>query len=142
MVQTNTYDSIPGPKSRDVLASEIRNLSKALHEVNKTAFEKLDSLPSVPSELIQYVEAGRNPDIYTREFVELVRRSNQLMRGKMNAFGSFRDVLAEQIRLAMPELAEDVDRIVESTGGQRFPKQGQDQGQGQGQPQNQGESQG
>ena len=73
------------------------------------------ALPAIPPELIQYVENGRNPDIYTREFVELVRRGNQLMRGKMAAFASFRDVLAGEMRSALPEVAGDVDRVVEMT---------------------------
>ncbi len=115
MVQTSTYDSIPGPRSRDVLAGEVRSLSRSLQEAHRAAVDRNETLPSVPSELIQYVEAGRNPDIYTREFVELVRRGNQLVRGKMAAHTTFRDVLADQIRLAMPELSEDVDRVVEAT---------------------------
>lgn len=71
----------------------------------------------MPPELLEYVENGRNPDIYTREFVELVRRGNQLMRGKQTAFASFRDVLAEQMSSAMPELREDVAKVLEATGG-------------------------
>ena len=73
----------------------------------------------MPPELLEYVENGRNPDIYTREFVELVRRGNQLMKGKMNAFGDFRDVLAGEITTAMPELKDDVERVVAATGGKR-----------------------
>src|SRR3569833_89405 len=117
MVQMSTYDSIAGPSTRDVLASEVRNLSSSLQQVHAAALARRDVLPSVPAELIQYVEDGRNPDIYTREFVELTRRTNQLARGKTNAFASFRDVLADQIRAAMPELADDVDRVLETTGG-------------------------
>lgn len=75
------------------------------------------SSPSIPEPLIQYVENGRNPDIYTREFVELVRRLNQLVRGKMHAFGGFRDVLARDMCAAMPELRDDVRRVLEATGG-------------------------
>jgi mediator of RNA polymerase II transcription subunit 10 len=71
----------------------------------------------IPPELIQYVDSGRNPDIYTREFVELVRRGNQLMRGKTTAFASFRDVLAREMTSALPELGADVRRVVEETGG-------------------------
>lgn len=71
----------------------------------------------MPPELLEYVENGRNPDIYTREFVELVRRGNQLMRGKQSAFASFRDILAEQMSSAMPELREDVAKVLEATGG-------------------------
>ncbi len=125
MVQTSAYDSISGPKTREVLGGEVRNLLRTLQEVHQTAVAKQDLLPSVPSELIQYVEAGRNPDIYTREFVELVRRGNQLMRGRMSAFSSFRDVLAEQIRLGMPELSEEVQRVIDNTGGsQHAPEPG------------------
>jgi mediator of RNA polymerase II transcription subunit 10 len=70
--------------------------------------------------LVQYVENGRNPDIYTREFVELVRRLNQLTRGKMHAFSDFRDVLAREMSSALPEVAEDVRMVVERTGGVVF----------------------
>jgi mediator of RNA polymerase II transcription subunit 10 len=41
------------------------------------------------------------------------------MRGKTRAFGTFRDVLAEQMATAMPELREDVERVVEATGGEK-----------------------
>ncbi len=39
------------------------------------------------------------------------------MRGKMEAFADFRDVLAEKMRDAMPEVEGDVDRCVTATGG-------------------------
>ena len=71
----------------------------------------------MPPELLEYVENGRNPDIYTREFVELVRRGNQLMRGKAAAFDSLRDVLAADMAAAMPGLRDDVERVLEATGG-------------------------
>jgi mediator of RNA polymerase II transcription subunit 10 len=63
------------------------------------------------------VDEGRNPDIYTREIVELTRKSNQLLKGKMEAFASFRDVLAHEMGNAMPELAEEIERVVVGTGG-------------------------
>lgn len=75
----------------------------------------LGALPQVPIDLIQYVESSRNPDIYTREFVEQTRRWNQIMRGKMNSFSLFADVLAEQITAAMPELREDVIKVMDKS---------------------------
>lgn len=136
MVQVSTYDSM-GRSSRDVLTNEMfvhvltntvivctpltlrapsKTLSRSL-QILHTSASPPNNLPSIPPELLEYVENGRNPDIYTREFVELVRRGNQLMRGKLNAFGSFRDVLAEQMAAAMPELREDIAHVVEATGG-------------------------
>lgn len=70
---------------------------------------------TLPREVIQYVEDGRNPDIYTREFVELVIKQNQMMKGKRRAFAAFRDVLATRIVVAFPELQEDVTRVVDAT---------------------------
>lgn len=64
----------------------------------------------IPHEIIDYVEDGRNPDIYTREFVELAQRGNQYLRSKCEAFARFRDILGEEIVKAMPELEEEVAR--------------------------------
>ncbi|KAI0602887.1 mediator complex, subunit Med10 [Biscogniauxia sp. FL1348] len=137
MVQVSAYDSSNTPlgtpnsisspagggssrsTSKDVVATELGHLDDNLQRVHKTATTPSpeQSLPHIPPELIQYVDNGRNPDIYTREFVELVRRGNQLMRGKQNAFASFRDVLAGEMEKAMPELREDVARVLSATGG-------------------------
>ena len=71
----------------------------------------------LPPEIIDYVDAARNPDIYTREFVELVQRGNQDLKGKREAFAGFRDVLAREMRSAMPECRGEVDRVIAATGG-------------------------
>jgi mediator of RNA polymerase II transcription subunit 10 len=69
----------------------------------------------LPPEIIDYVDSARNPDIYTREFVELVQRGNQDLKGKREAFAAFRDVLAREVRGAMPECRGEVDRVLENT---------------------------
>ncbi|CAN8097374.1 unnamed protein product [Discula destructiva] len=147
MIQVNTYDAhttvsngastpsrLSNPSStttttqqptRDVLAAQLAQLSAALQDIHQLAAHSAASPHSasalsaanIPRELIQYVENGRNPDIYTREFVELVRRENQLMKGKMAAFAGFRDVLAREMASACPELYEDLSRVVVGTGG-------------------------
>lgn len=67
----------------------------------------------------RYVEGGRNPDIYTREFVEIVAKQNQFLNGKMRAFADFRDILAEQIKVSFPELQGDVERVLRATSGRK-----------------------
>ncbi|KAH9883553.1 mediator complex, subunit Med10 [Xylariomycetidae sp. FL2044] len=113
---TTAYSSRP---SRDVIAAELTTLSSTLRQIHRaaTAPTPEDALPRIPPELIQYVDNGRNPDIYTREFVELVRRGNQLMRGKQSAFADFRDALAGEMDKAMPELVDDAARVVAATTG-------------------------
>jgi len=118
MVQTHAYDNVgPGVRSREVLQKTIDHLSTSLITLHQTASSPSMPHIRIPPELIQYVDVGRNPDIYTREFVELARRGNQLMRGKMEAFGDFRDTLAREMGTALPELRADVVRVVDATGG-------------------------
>jgi mediator of RNA polymerase II transcription subunit 10 len=51
--------------------------------------------------------------------VELARKGNQTMKGKMGAFNSFRDVLAGEMAKGMPELRGDIGRVLEETGGRK-----------------------
>ena len=45
------------------------------------------------------------------------------MKGKMEAFVSFRDVLAQQMENTMPELKEEIERVLEETGGKTQKKE-------------------
>lgn len=71
----------------------------------------------LPPEIIDYVERSRNPDIYTREFVELVQRLNQQLKGRSQAYADFRDILAKEMTTAFPDCQEEIKKTVESTGG-------------------------
>lgn len=71
----------------------------------------------IPPEVMSYVENSRNPDIFTREFVETVQRMNQMLNGRIDAYRMLQEQLARQVSSAIPELKEDVISVVESTGG-------------------------
>lgn len=100
-----------------MLAEEIKKLSLNLGAVSHKASNPNKPLPDIPLTLMHYVDQGRNPEIYTREFVEQCRRWNQMLRGKNTAFADFRDVLAGEMIKANPELKEDVEMVLENTGG-------------------------
>ncbi|KAL4787658.1 mediator of RNA polymerase II transcription subunit 10 [Aspergillus varians] len=122
-----------GPETQQELVRKIKNLTLSLSTLSvhtrddpnaNTNANTNDSDPSIhsillPPEIIDYVDASRNPDIYTREFVELVQRGNQDLKGKKEAFASFRDVLAREMRSAMPEVRGEVEKVIQATGGER-----------------------
>ncbi|KAF2834695.1 mediator of RNA polymerase II transcription subunit 10 [Patellaria atrata CBS 101060] len=112
IVQSLEYQ---GTLTEDAMKREIQNLTRNLANISTTA-------PSLgihlTEEVIDYVDEGRNPDIYTREFVEMVQKANQNLKGKSEGFVMMRDVLAERISRAMPELAEDVEGVMKRTGGE------------------------
>ena len=66
----------------------------------------------IPPEIIAYIDESRNPDIYTREFVELTQRGNRELKNTSEAFTKFRDVFGEELIESMPELKDDVARIL------------------------------
>lgn len=70
----------------------------------------------LPPEIIDYIDQGRNPDIYTRELVESVQRSNQFLKGKSEAFAGFRDCLADEIIKHLPEAEAKVKNILDGKG--------------------------
>jgi mediator of RNA polymerase II transcription subunit 10 len=71
----------------------------------------------IPPDIISYVENSRNPDIYTREFVETVQRMNQMLKGRSEALQMLQQQIAWQLTSVIPELKDDVARAVESSGG-------------------------
>ncbi|KAE8376572.1 mediator complex, subunit Med10 [Aspergillus bertholletiae] len=125
-----------GPETQQELVRKIKSLTQTLSTLHKNTVNIPDpstttstettevgnpkdpNLASVqlPPEIIDYVDAARNPDIYTREFVELVQRGNQDLKGKREAFAAFRDVLAREVRSAVPGCRGEVDRVLEGLG--------------------------
>ena len=71
----------------------------------------------IPPEVTEYVEGSRNPDIFTREFVETVQRMNQMLKGRSDALLFLQEQIAWQLGNAMTELKPDIERAVEASGG-------------------------
>ncbi|EKG17022.1 Mediator complex subunit Med10 [Macrophomina phaseolina MS6] len=111
VVQVHDYQ---GTNTEDAMKREINNLLGNLLQLSREAGHL--SL-QIPPEIIGYVEDGRNPDIYTRQFAELIQKNNQKLKGKSEAFAQFRDILAQKMIVAFPDMNDDVKRIVRNTGG-------------------------
>ncbi|KAH7049225.1 mediator complex, subunit Med10 [Macrophomina phaseolina] len=111
VVQVHDYQ---GTNTEDAMKREITNLLGNLLQLSREAGHL--SL-QIPPEIIGYVEDGRNPDIYTRQFAELIQKNNQKLKGKSEAFAQFRDILAQKMIVAFPDMNDDVKRIVRNTGG-------------------------
>ena len=65
--------------------------------------------------MISYIEDGRNPDIYTREFIEVNAKSNARLKGKMLGFKKLRDVFGDKLKQEFPQLEKGVDDIINRT---------------------------
>nr|CRX78968.1 hypothetical protein ls5930a1_00036 [Leucosporidium scottii] len=60
----------------------------------------------IPLDVINYVDQGKNPHVYTREFIERVAGENMYTNGILSAVTDYRDILHSELGEAFPELAE------------------------------------
>jgi len=103
-----------GQGTKDAMMGHIKDLIENLQELTRTSRR----LPTtVPIDLIRYVEEKRNPDVYKRQIVELVMQYNQLQSGRTQAFGKFRDILGREMMSAIPDIRDDVQTVLEASGG-------------------------
>ncbi|KAF4001750.1 Mediator of RNA polymerase II transcription subunit 10 [Saccharomyces cerevisiae] len=111
------YDFPGTPEATKGMITNLQRNVDRLYKLNVRSNDPQSSLSKVdiPLEVVQYIEDGRNPDIYTREFVEAIRRSNQYQRGKMHGLKQLRDSLADKIVDEFPELKEPVEDIIKRT---------------------------
>ena len=62
------------------------------------------------------MDDGRNPDIFTRDFVELVQRGNAVVNGKKQAFRDFSQVYAKALKEGIGGVEKGVDMVMENAG--------------------------
>ncbi|KAL9047837.1 MAG: hypothetical protein Q9206_006435 [Seirophora lacunosa] len=100
-----------GPQTQQELVRLIR--TRLVGSLSTLSHDASTLQTRIPPEIIDYVDDGRNPDIYTREFVELVQKGNQYLKGKSEAFTRFRDALADEITKAWPDMKKDVESVLQ-----------------------------
>ncbi|KAF2009184.1 mediator of RNA polymerase II transcription subunit 10 [Aaosphaeria arxii CBS 175.79] len=102
-----------GNPTQDAMKREMQVLVQNLLNLTRTA-------PSVnieiPPDVTSYVEGSRNPDVFTREFVETVQRMNQALKGRLEGYRLMQDSLAQAIIRGIPALSEDVVKVCNFTG--------------------------
>ena len=109
------------PESQEILIDRVSELTQNLaHLQSITNPHTSPNNPvhniHVAPEIVDYVDDGRNPDIFTREFVELVQRGNAVMNGKKQAFSSFAEIFARELKKGIGGIDKHVDAVMENAG--------------------------
>lgn len=107
------------PETQPLLIEKVSDLANSLSRIQKlTSKEESPNNPihdvRIAPEFIDYVDDGRNPDIYTRDFVELVQRGNSVLNGKQKAFRDFSHVFADALKEGIDGIGGEVDQVMRS----------------------------
>ncbi|KAF9586175.1 Mediator of RNA polymerase II transcription subunit 10 [Lunasporangiospora selenospora] len=71
------------PESNPLVHQKIQELISQLSEVDSYKEKLMDMM--IPMEVLGYIEDGKNPDLFTKSFVECVAGENQFTNGKISA---------------------------------------------------------
>ncbi|GAA6004930.1 hypothetical protein JCM11491_002281 [Sporobolomyces phaffii] len=64
----------------------------------------------IPLEVIASVDQGKNPHLFTKDFIERLSGENMYTNGILSAVSDYRDLLTEQLKDAFPDLSELLDQ--------------------------------
>jgi mediator of RNA polymerase II transcription subunit 10 len=118
-IQTLTHGYLP--ETQNILVDRLTELTESLSTL-KTLTSPTESASNpihnvaVAPEIVDYVDDGRNPDIFTRDFVELVQRGNAVINGKQAAFRDFTEIYAQKLKEGIPAVSRQVDRVLDNAG--------------------------
>uniref|UniRef100_A0A1B6E172 Mediator of RNA polymerase II transcription subunit 10 n=1 Tax=Clastoptera arizonana TaxID=38151 RepID=A0A1B6E172_9HEMI len=93
------------PQGQNVLNQKIQSLVYGLQEVDKLR-NQLQDVP-VPLEVFDYIDNGRNPQLYTKDCIEKALTKNEQVKGKIDAYRKFKALMLVELNNVFPnELAK------------------------------------
>ncbi|KIW15990.1 hypothetical protein PV08_06041 [Exophiala spinifera] len=118
-IQMQTHGYVP--ETQDLLVDKMTDLAESLAQLQtltsprESPHNPIHTVQIAP-EIVDYVDDGRNPDIFTRDFVENVQRGNAVINGKQQAFREFSEIYAKALKEGIPGISRQVDAVMESVG--------------------------
>jgi len=93
------------PQGQTVLNQKINQLVTSLQEIDKTKNQIQDI--QVPFEVFDYIDQGRNPQLYTKDCMEKALAKNEQVKGKIDSYRRFKSMLLAELSKAFsPEMAK------------------------------------
>lgn len=99
------------PQGQNVLNSTINNIIGGLKEIEstKTNFQEV----YIPLEVFDYIDSGKNPQLYTKDCIDKALSKNEAVKGKIDLYRKFREDLTTQLEQVFPEEIAEYKRIRE-----------------------------
>ncbi|XP_014206342.1 mediator of RNA polymerase II transcription subunit 10 [Copidosoma floridanum] len=93
------------PTGQSVLNQKIQGIVTGLQEVDKLKTQVQDV--HVPLEVFDYIDQGKNPQLYTKDCMDKALTQNEQVKGKIDAYRKFKaNMLVELNRVFPNELAK------------------------------------
>lgn len=80
---------------------KLQTIVKDLQEIDKLRPKVADI--QVPLEVFDYIDQGRNPQLYTKDCMEKAVAKNEEVKGKIDAYRLFKAKLLEELTRVFPK---------------------------------------
>ncbi|XP_071785894.1 mediator of RNA polymerase II transcription subunit 10-like [Asterias amurensis] len=92
------------PQGQITLNQKLHTLVTGLLEIEKTKAQVQEV--QVPLEVFDYIDQGRNPQLYTKDCMEKAVIKNEQVKGKIETFSKFKKSLITELNKMFPEEME------------------------------------
>uniref|UniRef100_A0A914Y431 Mediator of RNA polymerase II transcription subunit 10 n=1 Tax=Panagrolaimus superbus TaxID=310955 RepID=A0A914Y431_9BILA len=89
------------PRSQEPLLNKIHTMVHGLRQLDKLREQFVDV--RVPVELLEYVDQGKNPQLYTKEFLDRTLNKNKEINGKIELYKKFQASLLRELCSEQPQ---------------------------------------
>jgi mediator of RNA polymerase II transcription subunit 10 len=83
---------------------KIRELTDSMHEISGLQSELSDV--HIPLEVVEHVDKGGNPELYTQRCLRETLEKCSAMKSKQKAYKEFREQLVQKLSQAFPEVIQ------------------------------------
>ncbi|EAA11572.2 mediator of RNA polymerase II transcription subunit 10 [Anopheles arabiensis] len=87
------------PQGQNVLNQKIQSLVTGLQEIDKLK-NQIDV--NVPLEVFDYIDQGRNPQLYTKDCIDKALTKNEEVKGKIDSYRKFKSNLMKELSETFP----------------------------------------
>ncbi|XP_043921334.1 mediator of RNA polymerase II transcription subunit 10 [Protopterus annectens] len=89
------------PSSQPGLNQKLSFMVTGLQDIDKSRQQLQDI--NVPLEVFEYIDQGRNPQLYTKECLERALAKNEQVKGKIDTLKRFKSLLIQELSKVFPE---------------------------------------
>ncbi|CAG5892213.1 mediator of RNA polymerase II transcription subunit 10 [Menidia menidia] len=89
------------PSSQTVLNQKLNFMISGLQDIDKCRQQLVEI--NVPLEVFEYIDQGRNPQLYTKECLERALARNEQVKGKIDTMTKFKSLLISELGKVFPE---------------------------------------
>ncbi|KAK7114877.1 mediator of RNA polymerase II transcription subunit 10-like [Littorina saxatilis] len=89
------------PQGQNVLNQKLNTMVNEMQELDKLRSQVQDV--NVPLEVFDYIDQGRNPNLYTRDCLEKALTKNEQVKGKVDNLKKFKALLMVELNKVFPQ---------------------------------------